>query len=70
MQEKKRSGQTTYVVGSGLHLDGIVTITQLGQTKASDRCHVVNLGEKMAVSLCSQLDDRASKEVPLDSHLF
>lgn len=60
---------STHVVSSRLHLDGIVAIAQLGQTKASDRGHVVDLGQQAAVSFSTQLDHRASEQVPLNSHL-
>lgn len=52
---------TTYIVSGGLHLNGVVTIAQLGQAKASDRGHIVDLGEQVAVALSSQLNDSACR---------
>lgn len=66
----RENGKKPYIVGSGLHLDGVVTVAQLGQTEASDGRHVVDFGQQVAVSLSSQLDDGASEQVPLDSHLI
>ena len=57
-------------MGGGLHLNGVVAIAQLSQTEASNGRHVVDLGQKVAVSLSSQLDHGASEQVPLDSHLI
>ena len=50
------------VVTSGrLHLDGIVTVAQLGQTEAAGRVERVDIRNKVAMTISAQFQYRATK---------
>ena len=58
------------VDGSGFHLNGVIAVTQLGETEASNVFQRVDsFDENVVVPLCADFQDRPAKQVELDGHL-